>query len=59
MIVKFYVPNWVQKLVAKAVGLDPSGVAVRMDDDDTIVLLDHKTRKEYIIDKATGNVVEG
>lgn len=54
---KFTVPNWEQGLIAQAVGLDPGGIAVRADDDKTIVMLEHKTRKEYIVDKVTGKVL--
>lgn len=55
--VKFTVPNWCQELIAKAVGLDPEGTVVRQEDDSSIVLLEHKTRKEYIINKITGAVI--
>ena len=56
--VKLTVPNWCQRLIASAVGLDPEAIVVRVDSDDTIVMMDHKTRNEYIINKATGKVVE-
>ena len=54
---KFAVPNWCQELIARAVNLDPDGISVRMEDDSKIVLLEHRTRKEYIINKTTGTVV--
>ncbi len=54
---KFVAPNWMQALVAESVGLDPNAVAVRMEDDTRIVFLVHKTRKEYSVNKTTGNVV--
>jgi len=57
--VKFADPNWSQKLIARAVGLDPASVVVRLDSDDTIVLLEHKTRAEYIVNKTTGKVTAG
>ena len=53
---KFTVPNWYQELITRAVNLDPDGVSVRMEDDSKIVLLEHRTRKEYIVIKATGKV---
>lgn len=53
---KFTVPNWNQKLIAVAVNLDPDGVSVRMEDDSKICFLEHKTRNEYIVNKATGKV---
>ena len=56
--VKYSVPNWCQQLIVKAVGLDPRGVAVKLDGEDFVVILEHKTRKEYLINKSTGNVVE-
>lgn len=55
--VKFTVPNWGQGLIAKAVNLDPDGIVVRMEDDSKICFLEHKTQKEYIVNKSTGNVV--
>lgn len=56
---KFSVPNWLQALVARSVGLDPNGVLVRMEDESRIVFLEHKTRHEYSVNKTTGKVVEG
>ena len=55
---KFSAPNWCQGLIIRAVGLDPSNTAIRQEDSDSIVVLEHKTRKEYIINKATGKVLE-
>ena len=54
---KFTVPNWCQELIARAVDLDPRGIAVRTEDEKSIVLLEHKTRKEYIVNKTTGQVI--
>ena len=52
------VPNWNQELIAKAVGLEPKSVSVRVDDDQTICFIDHKSRprRELIVNKATGEV---
>lgn len=55
---KFTVPNWIQSRVAESIGLKPSQVVVRMEDESRIVFLVHKTRKEYSVNKTTGNVVE-
>lgn len=54
---KFSVPNWMQAKVAEAIGLDPKGVVVRLEDESRIVFLVHKTREEYSVNKTTGNVV--
>lgn len=56
MTTKNSVPNWCQSLIAKAVGLDPGSIAVRLEDDMSIVLLEHKSRKEYIVNKTDGKV---
>ena len=56
--VKFSEPNWAQKLIAKAIGLEPAEIVVRTDSEDMIVLLAHKTRVEYIVNKVTGKVTE-
>ena len=55
---RFSVPNWMLSMVAKAIGLDPKEVTVRMEDDTRIVFLVHKTRKELCVNKTTGNVLE-
>lgn len=55
---KFSVPNWSQALIASAVGLDPKGVAVSFEDDSKIDFLHHKTRHEFLVNKATGDVIE-
>ena len=54
---KFTVPNWGQELIARAVNLEPDGIVVRMEDDRLICFLEHKTQKEYIVNKSTGDVV--
>ena len=52
------VPNWNQSLIAQAVGLEPKSVSVRLDDDQSICFIDHKSRprRELIVDKTTGEV---
>lgn len=54
---KFTVPNWAQALIVRAINLDANGISVRLEDDRIIVLLEHKTGVEYIVNKATGKVV--
>ena len=53
---KHTVPNWHQALIARQVGLDPEGVAVRYEDDTRIVFLPYKTREEVMVEKSTGEV---
>ena len=50
------VPNWHQSLIARQVGLDPEGVAVRYEDDTRIIFLPYKTREEIMVEKSTGKV---
>lgn len=50
------VPNWHQSLIARQVGLDPEGVAVRYEDDTRIIFLPYKTREEIMVEKSTGEV---
>ena len=56
--VRFTVPNWGQALIASAAKLDPKNVVVRNEDDRNICFLQHKPRKEFLVDKVTGNVLE-
>ena len=56
--VKFTDLNWYQRLMAQAVGLDPAGCVVRLESEDMIVYLEHKSRMEYIVNKTTGKVIE-
>ena len=56
--VKFTVPNWVQAQIAKAINLDPDNVVVRNEDDQSIYFLQYKPRKEFLVNKATGHVIE-
>ena len=55
---KFTVPNWSQKLIAVAANLKPDDLCVRTEDDRTIVFLRHTDRREFLINKITGNVIE-
>lgn len=48
------VPNWAQSQIAKAAGLDPEKVMVRMDNDRHIVFLQHMPRKEILVSKIDG-----
>lgn len=56
--VKFTVPNWGQAQLAKAANLDPDKVVVRSEDDNSICFLQHMPRKEFIVNKVTGHVIE-
>lgn len=53
----FATPNWIQNLVAEAVGIMPGTAVVRMEDDTRIVFLIHKERAEVVVNKATGKVM--
>ena len=55
---KITAPDWNQSLIAKAVGLEPKSVSVRVDDDQSICFIDHKSRprREVIVNKASGEV---
>lgn len=55
---KFTVPNWSQALITKAVGLDPSNVAVEHEDDMRITFLQHMPRKTIMVNKHTGEMTE-
>lgn len=56
--VKFTVPNWGQAQIAKAVNLDPDKVVVRNENEDSICFLQHMPRKEFLVNKVTGHVIE-
>lgn len=56
--VKFTVPNWGQAQLAKAVNLDPDKLVVRNEDDRNICFLQHLPRKEFLVNKVTGDVIE-
>lgn len=53
----FATPNWIQNLVAEAVGIMPGKAVVRFEDETRIVFLIHKTRAEVSVNKATGKVM--
>ena len=55
---KFTDPNWAQKLIAVAVQLEPEDVSVRAEDDRSIVFLRHTDRREFLVSKTTGKVIE-
>lgn len=54
---KFSCPNWAQSAMAEKIGLNPKGISVRFEDDSKICYLDHKSRKEYLVDKTNGQVI--
>ena len=54
---KFAPPNWIQSIAAREVGISPEEAVVRMEDDTRIVFLEHKTRREIMVNKNTGRVV--
>lgn len=55
---KYTVPNWGQATIARAVGLEPQKVAVRMEDETLIVFLQYMPRKEFFVNKKTGKVTQ-
>lgn len=55
---KFTVPNWSQALIARSVGLDPDNVAVSHEDDRNISFLQYKPRREYLVCKTDGILIE-
>lgn len=55
---KFVVPNWAQALIARGIGLDPKEIMVRNEDDRHITFLQHMPRKEFLVSKADGHVIE-
>ena len=54
---RFTAPNWAQQLIADAIGLQGRSIAVRMEDDTRIIILDHKDHKEHIVEKRDGRVM--
>ena len=56
---EFATPNWAQGVIAAAAGIAAEEIAVRMEDDTRIVFLVHKSRREIIVNKRTGKVMEG
>lgn len=55
--VSFTVPNWSQRVLASAAGLDPEGVVVRHEDDRNITFLQHCPRCEVLVCKQTGKII--
>lgn len=55
---KFTVPNWGQSVLARAANLDPKKVVVRSENECNICFLQHMPRKEFLVDKVTGDVME-
>ena len=53
---KFTAPNWAQQRLADAIGLQGRSISIRMEDDARIVILDHKTHKEHVVQKKDGSV---
>lgn len=54
---KFSSPNWSQRLIADAVGLQGLKIAVILDEDNKLAVMDLASRNEYIISKKDGSVV--
>lgn len=58
---KFRVPNWSQKLIIEAIGVNPDSVTIRNENDRNISFIVHQPRpnkiKEYIVNKLTGEYV--
>lgn len=56
--VKCAVPNWGQAQLARAVNLDPNNLVVSHEDDRNISFLQHNPRKQILVNKITGQVIE-
>lgn len=54
---KFTVPDWGQSVIAAAARLDPKELSVCHENDVSIVFLEHKTGKRYLISKKNGTVI--
>ena len=52
----YTVPNWAQKVLAQAVGINPSEVTVVLDNDIQTVYQDSGTRDRYLVSKRDGKV---
>lgn len=48
------VPNWAQRQLAIAAGLDPEKICVRNEDDRNIVFLQYMPRQEILVCKVDG-----
>lgn len=54
----YTVPNWAQTQMAIAAGLDPAILGVEMENDTTIVFLQYIPRKQILVSKADGSIIE-
>lgn len=58
---KFAAPNWAQKVIIQAAGIDPCRVAVSNDCETHISFTEHRVRphkrRDYIVDKISGQVL--
>ena len=58
---KFTAPNWAQKVIIQAAGVNPRDVTVSGDCDTYISFTEHRQRhlprRDYIVDKITGKVL--
>lgn len=55
---KVTVPNWAQKLIAAAANLNTEDISVRIEDDRLIAFIRHTDRREILVNKVTGDVIE-
>ena len=53
----FDVPNWAQKTLAAAAGMEMELPMVRVDNSDFVVFIDLHDRAEYLLNKSTGKVL--
>ena len=54
----YLVPNWAQKQLAVAAGLDPTNVAVEMENECQIVFLQYLPRQRVMVSKADGSILK-
>ena len=55
---KYTMPNWAQALIVQKINLPTETTVVCNENDENISFMDLKTRREYIVKKSTGQVVE-
>ena len=53
----YTVPNWAQSQMAKAAGLEPANVAVELENDHQIVILQYMPRSRILVSKADGSII--
>lgn len=53
----YSVPNWAQKQMAIAAGLEPANLAVELENDCQIVFLQYNPRKRILVSKADGCII--